>query len=245
MEKLKEKELTAFIETIIEVFHKRRIDSLGEISLKRILQRKNPYLFRAKNIITAEELVRGILDAHLSSQEEAIFGTVLESLAVYVAGKVYQGKKSSSEGIDLEFEANDVLYLVSIKSGPNWGNSSQLARMRDNFKRARKILGTNTAKRNIACVNGCCYGRTGHAEQGDYLKLCGKEFWKLISGSDTLFLEIIKPLGFKAKEKNELFQADYAAAINKLVREFTVEYCDGDGRILWEKIIKLNSCREQ
>jgi hypothetical protein len=54
----------------------------------------------------------------------------------------------------------------------------------------------------------------------------------------------IEPLGFKAKEKNEIFQTNYAASINKFVREFTLEYCDADGKIQWEKIIKLNSSRE-
>ncbi|MDR2462259.1 MAG: hypothetical protein LBD30_00555 [Verrucomicrobiales bacterium] len=76
------------------------------------------------------------------------------------------------------------------------------------------------------------------------LSVSGREFWKLISGSDTLYLEIIKPLGYKAKEKNEIFQTNYAAAINKFVREFTVGYCAADGQILREKIIKLNSSRK-
>lgn len=244
MTKLNEKELTEFIATVIETFHKRRIESLNEISLERVLGRKNPYLFRAKNILTAEELVKSVLDAHLSSQEEAIFGTFLESLAVYVAEKTYHGKKSSSEGIDLEFERDNIIYLVTIKSGPNWGNSSQIARMRDNFKRAKRILGTNSSKKNVVCVNGCCYGRTRVSDQGDYLKLCGKKFWELISGSNTLYIEIIKPIGFKAKEKNEAFQINYANVINKFVREFTNDYCATDGQILWEKIVMLSGSKE-
>ncbi|MCL6511217.1 MAG: hypothetical protein K6U78_11050 [Anaerolineae bacterium] len=36
--------------------------------------KKNPYLYRAKDIQTAEPLVRNILDAYLSSQEEGMFG---------------------------------------------------------------------------------------------------------------------------------------------------------------------------
>ena len=67
--------------------------------------------------------MKTILDAHLSSQEEGIFGGFLEELAVFICGRVYRGKKSSAEGIDLEFEKDGTSYLVSIKSGPNWGNS--------------------------------------------------------------------------------------------------------------------------
>lgn len=237
-----ENELTEFIESLIESFHQRRHESLGEISLNTIIRRKNPYLFRAKNILTAEELVRSILDAHLSSQEESIFGTVLESLAIYIAGKIYNGKKSASEGIDLEFEKEGVIYLVAVKSGPNWGNSSQIARMRDNFKKAKKILGTNYSRKNVVCINGCCYGRTeNNPDKGDYLKLCGEAFWLLISGKKSLYLDIIKPLGFRAKEKNKAFGESYAKTINSFVREFTHSYCDQDGSILWEKIVILNS----
>jgi Type II restriction endonuclease EcoO109I len=245
MGNVNEKELTAFIETVIETFHKRRIESLGEISLTKILSRKNPYLFRAKNILTAEELVKGILDAHLSSQEEAIFGTVLESLAIYIAGKSFNGRKSSAEGIDLEFERDGIVYLVAIKSGPNWGNSGQIAKMRDNFKKAKRILGTNTSRKNIVCVNGCCYGRTTSADQSDYQKLCGKEFWEFVSGSERLYLDIIKPIGHKAKEKNDSFLKKYAAVINKFVGEFISTYCDVEGKIMWEKIVQLSSSKSK
>ena len=88
------------------------------------------------------EFVKNILDAHLSSQEETIFGRFLEDLAIFVCSQVYGGRKSAAEGIDLEFETDSTKYIVSIKSGPNWGNSSQVKKLRDNFKRAKRILGT-------------------------------------------------------------------------------------------------------
>ena len=76
------------------------------------------FYFRAKKQHTAHDLVKTILDAHLSSQEEGIFGGFLEELAVFICGRVYRGKKSSAEGIDLEFEKDGNPYLISIKSGP-------------------------------------------------------------------------------------------------------------------------------
>jgi len=42
-------------------------------------------LFRAKNILTAGELMEGLRDAFLSSSEEKLFGDFLEDLAVFVA----------------------------------------------------------------------------------------------------------------------------------------------------------------
>jgi len=67
-----------YVELHIGEFHQRRLDSLDGLELTKILKRKNPYLYRAKNILTAEALIRALLDAHLSSQEEAIFGEFLE-----------------------------------------------------------------------------------------------------------------------------------------------------------------------
>src|ERR1043166_5656486 len=74
MKKVSAEEICSYIETHIPSFHKRRLESLAGLELHKVLKRKNPYLFKAKNITSAAELVKGILDAHLSSQEETIFG---------------------------------------------------------------------------------------------------------------------------------------------------------------------------
>ncbi len=152
-------EIAKFIEANVPAFHQRRLESLGDLKLKNVLKRKNPYLFKAKNVNTASELVKGILDAHLSSQEETIFGAFLENVAVHACGLAYDGVKSGIEGIDLEFSRNSERYIVSIKSGPNWGNSSQIKKMRDNFRKAGIVLRQNGTIRNIVAVNGCCYGK--------------------------------------------------------------------------------------
>jgi hypothetical protein len=234
-------EIIQFIEPNIQQFHTRRLENLLALQLKKILSRKNPYLFKAKNQNTAHDLVKAILDAHISSQEEGIFGGFLEELSVFICGRVYRGKKSSAEGIDLEFEKDGTSYLVSIKSGPNWGNSRQIARMKDDFKRAKRIRGTNTKGIRAVAVNGCCYGKDDNPDKGDYLKFCGQRFWEFISGDENLYTDIIEPLGHKAKEKNEQFQVEYAKVINKFTLEFSKEYCAPDGSILWNKLVQFNS----
>jgi hypothetical protein len=230
-----------FIEPNIEDFHAKRLNNLQNLRLEDILKRKNPYLFKAKNLITASELVKSLLDAHLSSQEEGIFGGFLEELARFISKEFYGGKKSSAEGIDLEFEKGSVRYIVAIKSGPNWGNSQQINRMKDNFRKAKKILRTNSTVSNIIPVNGCCYGRDDNPDKGDYLKLCGQRFWEFISGDEKLYTEIIEPLGHKAKEKNDKFLSEYAKVSNRFTANFAKEYCSDDGSILWEKLVKFNS----
>ncbi|MDX9776331.1 MAG: PmeII family type II restriction endonuclease [Petrimonas sp.] len=244
MDKSFKKEIISFIEPNIENFHKKRLKSLLKLKLNDVLKRKNPYLFKAKNINTAQDLVKSLLDAHLSSQEEGIFGGFLEELAIFICGKVYGGRKSSAEGIDIEFEKKNVKYIVTVKSGPNWGNSQQVSRMKDNFKKAQRILRTNTSKVNIIPVNGCCYGKNDNFDKGDYWKLCGQRFWEFISGDENLYITIIEPLGYEAKKKNDNFIFEYTKVINKFTKEFTNTYCDSEGSILWNKLVNFNSGRK-
>jgi hypothetical protein len=235
-----EKSVIEYVENNIADFHKKRISSLDKLKLKGVLKRKNPYLFKAKYILTAEQLVKGFVDAHISSNEETIFGDWLEGLAIFINSIVYKGIKSGITGIDLEFNKEKVRYIVTIKSGPNWGNSSQINKMRIDFKTAMKTLRTSNSKLNIIAVNGCCYGRDNNPDKGDYFKYCGQKFWEFISNEKDLYCEIIEPLGFKAKERNDEFLQSYAQMINKFTFEFSQEFC-AEGQIDWEKLVKYSS----
>lgn len=211
------------------------------MKLSQVLKRKNPYLFKAKYVLTAEQIIKGFVDAHISSNEETIFGDWLEGLAIFINSKVFGGKKSGIKGIDLEFDKDNVRYIVTIKSGPNWGNSSQIEKLISDFKTAKKTLRTSNSKIMVTAINGCCYGRDNKPDKGEYFKYCGQRFWEFISGNNNLYTEIIEPLGHKAKEKNDDFLKSYAQMINKFTKEFSNEYCDNNGIIDWKKIVEFNS----
>lgn len=235
-------ELDAFIEEQIQTYHDKILTRLESLKLKDILKRKNPYLFRVKNLNTSHELVKSILDAHLSSQEEGIFGGLLEELAIFICQRAYGGIKSSAEGIDLEFIDDEVRYIISVKSGPNWGNSSQIAKMKDHFRKAKRILSTNSGKPiPVIAINGCCYGKDNKPEKNEYLKLCGENFWTKISGDEKLYTQLIEPLGHRAEERNNKFNDEYAKVLNKFTLEFSLEFCHDDGGINWAKLLQFNS----
>lgn len=238
-------DVAKYVEENIGKFHQKRLDSLSLLKLKDVLKRKNPYMFKAKNVQTAEQIVRGILDAHVSSNEETLFGDWLEGLAIFINVKTYGGWKSAVAGVDLEFDKEGRRHLVAIKSGPNWGNSSQITQMRSNFKTAQRTLRTSQSGLNIIAVNGCCYGRDNKPDKGDYSKLCGQRFWEFISGDADLYVELIEPLGYQAQERNAEFQVSYAQMVNKFTREFTNEFCDENGAIQWDRLVRLNSSTEQ
>ncbi|MCF7839758.1 MAG: cytosolic protein [Candidatus Marinimicrobia bacterium] len=241
MKKLDLSIVSQYVEEHIGQFHQKRISSLDTLSLKKILKRKNPYLYKAKYVLTAEEIVRGFVDAHISSNEETIFGDWLEGLAIFINQKVYGGWKSGIHGIDLEFDDDNKRFIVNIKSGPNWGNSSQIAKMKSDFITAKRTLRTSNSKLNVVAVNGCCYGRDNKSDKGDYFKYCGQTFWEFISGDSNLYTDIIEPLGYKAKEKNEEFMQSYSQMVNRFTLEFGREFCDSDGGINWEKLVRFNS----
>src|ERR1051325_4756152 len=91
-----------YVHENIDDFHAKRLDSIKNLKLGKVLARKNPYLFRAKNLTVAADLIGAILDATLSSSEEGSFGTFLEALAIFVAERTGGGQKSGITGLDIE-----------------------------------------------------------------------------------------------------------------------------------------------
>jgi hypothetical protein len=241
METLNLEDVVGYVEEHIGFFHKQRILILDSLKLSKVLKRKNPYLFKAKYVLTSAEIIKGLVDAHISSNEETIFGDWLEGLAIFINNKVYGGWKSGIKGIDLEFDKDGVRHIVNIKSGPNWGNSSQISKMVIDFKTAKRTLRTSNSKIHIASVNGCCYGQDNTPDKGEYFKYCGQRFWEFLSDNVNLYTEIIEPLGHKAKERNDDFMQIYSQRINIFTLEFGKQFCDTDGSINWEKLVKFNS----
>lgn len=236
-------EIQTWVAEHVGEFHRKRLERLMTLDLRDVLKRKNPYSFRAKNIRTAEQLVRALLDAHLSSQEETMFGDFLESLAIWINTQTFGGRKSGIPGIDLEFERDGTRYIVAIKSGPHWANSQQLQRLRDNFRQAARILRTSGARVPLQAVNGCCYGYSADEDRGDYLKLCGQAFWAFISGSESLYVDIVAPLGTEARRHNEEFEKAYALVVNRMTRDVASDFMDAQGAIDWPNLLAFNSGR--
>jgi len=213
---------------------------LQKVSLETLLQR-NPYLLPMKNVGTASKLIESWLNEFLSSSEEELFEDFLVQLAYLVASETFSSEKSSATGVDLEFVNNGVEYLVSIKSGPNWGNSSQHTKLEQDLRKAvaTKRQGRSTA--NIQPVLGICYGSTKTSYVRGYLKVVGQSFWYLISQDKNLYTDIVEPIGYRAKEHNEAFDTEKAKITNRFTRAFIDRFCDPTGAIDWQTLVAWNS----
>ena len=234
---------------VMTPFYVKRLEGLEKLRLADVLKRKNPYLFKAKNIELAGDLAKSVVDAFLSSQEETLFGNLLEGFAIHVAHTLWSGAKSKRKSLDLEFEREKQYFIVGIKSGTSWGNSDQIRQMKNNFKLAREELRVEGVKSEIVAVNGCIYGKDARPLKVDadpdktYFKYAGQDFWNFLSGDDNLYREIIKPIDAEARQKDEAFRAAYLAKVNELTADFSLNFLH-NGQIDWLKLVDFVSARE-
>ena len=68
MKPLNLEDVTAYVQQNIGDFHQRRLEKVRNIKLHDVLRSKNPYLFKAKNVSKAQEIVEEILGALLTAK---------------------------------------------------------------------------------------------------------------------------------------------------------------------------------
>ena len=225
-------------------YHSNRLEKIECLKLRDLIARKNPYLFRTKGFTSAEELISSLFLAWRSSSEETDFGKFMERLAIHVCSEIYNGREFPVENLDLVFDKEGKTYLVTIKSGPNWGNADQIKKMKEGFQTAyHKMSATGEKKRkeNIISVEGCCYGSSIKKDESEYSRYCGQRFWELISGDEELYKSIIEYMGHDAEEWEAKIQEAGKEKVQQLAGEFEKKFCNSSGEIDWESWAVRNS----
>ena len=64
MSHITDKQITDYLQDNIGSFHNKRLEALNSLELDKLLRRKNPYLFRSKNLVVVYDLIKSLLDAH-------------------------------------------------------------------------------------------------------------------------------------------------------------------------------------
>lgn len=224
--------------TALTAFYSALTKTLDDMDVDKILKRKNPYLYRAKGINNAGQIVGGILSAYVSSSEETVFGNCFfEPIALVVSG----GQKAVSEGIDITVDKDNAIYSIAVKSGPSVFNADSRKRQEQNFQSAQKRA--QQAKKAYFPVVGYGYGKkkTKAGHEKFYLEIAGKDFWEWLTGDPEFYTKIITFMGTRPDEYVQEFENAYNKAENRMVREFTIKYCKEDGSVDWDKLIKFNS----
>ena len=229
------------IATALETFYTTLIEKIDKLNIQKVMKRKNPYLYRAKAMQSASEIVDSVLTAFVSSSEETIFGNCFfEPIAIAASG----GHKALAEGIDIMFQDNisNTIYAIAVKSGPSVFNADSKKRQEQNFMSASKLA--QQAKARYEAYIGYCYGKKNDSGRGKpkmYQELAGKRFWAELTGDEEFYIKIINYMGTMPEQYVAEYKESYNKAANRLVREFSNSFCKEDGSIDWEKLVEFNS----
>ena len=234
-----EQEVAQAIATALDNFYDRLITKVDGLNVKAVMKRKNPYLFRAKAMNGAAQIIEAILAAFVSSSEETIFGNVFfEPIATAAA----QGQKALAEGVDIMVERDDAIYAIAVKSGTSVFNADSRKKQEQNFMAANKLA--QQAKKRFIPIVGYGYGNKKSSNRGlpkFYMELAGKNFWTELTGDEEFYIKLIRLMDKLPEKYVEDFDLSYQKAANRLIKEFTQEFCSDDGSIDWEKLVEFNS----
>ncbi|RKI82757.1 cytoplasmic protein [bacterium 1xD42-87] len=229
------------IATALETFYTTLIEKIDKLNIQKVMKRKNPYLYRAKAMQSASEIVDSVLTAFVSSSEETIFGNCFfEPIAIAASG----GGKALAEGIDIMFQdnKNNTIYAIAVKSGPSVFNADSKKRQEQNFMTASKLA--QQVKARYEAYIGYCYGKKNDSGRGKpkmYQELAGKRFWTELTGDEEFYIKIIDYMGTMPEQYVAEYKESYNKAANRLVREFSNSFCKEDGSIDWERLVEFNS----
>ncbi|MBQ7417113.1 MAG: hypothetical protein IJV18_03280 [Acidaminococcaceae bacterium] len=236
-----EKEVVEAIANGLDNFYKSLIDKINTLDINKIMKRKNPYLYRAKAMQNATDIVSSVLDAFVTSSEETIFGNCFfEPLAIAASG----GSKALAEGVDIMVEKKEenTIYAVAVKSGPSVFNADSKKRQEQNFAAAAKLA--KQAKARYEAIIGYGYGKKKVTRKGVhkmYQEFAWQEFWADLNVEEDFYLKIIQFMGALPEQYLEDYQRSYNNAMNRLLKQFTTEFCKETGEIDWDKLVQFNS----
>lgn len=234
-----EDEIIIAIAKSLDNFYTNLISKIDGLNIKKIMKRKNPYLFRAKSMNGAAQIVDAILAAFISSSEETIFGNVFFEP---IATAAVSGQKALAEGIDIMKEDVTTIYAIAVKSGTSVFNADSRKKQEQNFMAAGKLA--QQAKKRFVPIIGYGYGKKKSNNKGlpkFYEEIAGKDFWYELTGDAEFYIKLIRFMNELPEKYIANFDEAYQKASNRLVKEFTNEFCNDDGSIDWEKIVEFNS----
>lgn len=231
-------ELETLISNCLRDFYERRLDGLKNLSLQKVLKKKNPYLYRALGLERASEIVEQIMIAHVSSSDETIFGNCFfEPIAREASG----GKVADGEGVDFTLETSERILAVAVKSGPNWGNADQHKRQSTNFDALRRRLFKMQKQFDPLC--GQSYGKQSSepTDNARYRRRSGQAFWAEITGDPDFYLKLVRLMADAPKKSRDDYKKSWDGAVNRFTAEFVRDFCDASGVVDWERLVAFSS----
>ncbi len=157
------------IAAALETFYDTLIEKVDTLNIQKVMRRKNPYLYRAKAMKSAAEIVESVLMAFVSSSEETVFGNCFfEPIAVAASG----GNKALAEGIDIMIhdKETNVITAIAVKAAPLYLMlTAESVRSRISYKHQSLH---NRQKRDMRLILAIAMGkkRSQDEENQEYIK---------------------------------------------------------------------------
>jgi Type II restriction endonuclease EcoO109I len=245
-----ESKLEEKITQLLGNFYSKRMVMLDKLQLKKALQRKNPYLFRAIGVEDANQIVEDLLKAFVSSSDETLFGNeFFEPLVKWVAQQTfhengYNVTTSDGEGVDITIQSSTFIRPIAVKSGVNVFNAASKKKQGENFSTLRRRLQKVAVQ--FDPVVGYCYGRKKQSFKTsvNFQELAGQDFWLSVSHEQDFYLRIVHAMRERPAAHRILFQDSFDKAKNRFSKEFLSDFSNEDGAIDWDKLVKFNSGRD-
>ena len=193
---------------------------------------------RALGTQKASELVERLLSDYISGSDESIFGDAFfEPIARIAAG----ADVSTREGNDIVIETENAIRVIAVKSGPNPYNASQKKRQSQEFIAIRHRL--YKMQKEYDPILGHAYGRKNGPAGSDliYRDSSGQSFWFELTGDQDFYLKLIRLMRDEPVKHREEYRPQWEAIINRFTKTFIEDFCDAQGNIQWEILVRIVS----
>jgi hypothetical protein len=149
-----------------------------------------------------------------------------EIIEIVLTHHGYTPTRSPYTGVDFGFTRGGKLHLMAMETPDSgqWG-------FEDIFGEIRHVIGLN-----FVPVVGSYYGSTTYSDNEAFLYFSGRRFWSLVSGDEFFSSTLIGVMEEICRTVRQEFSDTYGSAVNRMVRDVTLNFCDEEGVILWEKI---------
>jgi len=241
-----DKELDEKVEELLSSFYSKRIAGLekAKAEIASRIKNKNPYLFCALGISSPEDFISALLDAHISSSDETLFGNdFFEPLAKWSASKAWKDPEgnctvqtSLETGVDISIETLTKDYCIAVKSGVKIFNAQSKKQQATNFLSINKRKQKD--KRAFEAIVGYCYGKKqSRNTQYNFSEYAGEDFWEFLTGDSSFYLRIATSIAKHSTKNNQTFCKIKASTTEQLIDYFKKTYVE-DGAIKWEALVK-------